>query len=402
MKGLNNMNGKTGMRREMEEHLKKVILPFWEELADEKNGGYTGFVDFGLNKDENAVKGCILHSRILWFFSTAMRVLKDESLRPYAERAYQALLRMRDTENGGVFWSVTADFRPFDTTKHTYCQAFAIYGLSAYAMACGSREALEEAFKLFEVIEGRCRDEKGYLEAFKKDFSPESNEKLSENGVSASRTMNTLLHVTEGYTELYRATGDERVRRCLLEQLDIWEKHMYNPALSRQEVFFDPDYQTLIDLTSYGHDIETSWLLDRTLDVLGDEGVTLRVRPKLQSLARAVVEEAFVPGKGTANEKERGKVDKKRVWWVQAESVLGCLNAWRHGMGDKYLKAAKDQWNFILTRVWDRREGGEWFWYVTEDGEPAGEKPIVEPWKCPYHNGRMTLEVIGRREYENI
>ena len=34
MKGLNNMNGKTGMRREMEEHLKKVILPFWEELAD--------------------------------------------------------------------------------------------------------------------------------------------------------------------------------------------------------------------------------------------------------------------------------------------------------------------------------------------------------------------------------
>ncbi len=386
----------------MEQHLRQVIIPFWEGLADTENGGYTGYVSYDLKKDPDAVKGCILHARILWFFSTALRVLKDESLRPFADRAYDALMRMRDQENGGVFWSVKADFAPDDTTKHTYCQAFAVYGLSAYAMATGSKEALAEAMKLFEVIEGRCRDEKGYLEAFKKDFTPESNEKLSENGVSASRTMNTLLHVTEGYTELYRATGDERVRRCLMEQLDIWEKHMYDPALSRQEVFFGPDYETLIDLTSYGHDIETSWLLDHTLDVLGDEEVTERIRPRLQSLARAVCGEAFVPGNGTANEKERGRVDTKRIWWVQAESVLGYLNAWRRGMGEKYLAAARDQWQYILERVWDRRKGGEWFWYVREDGTPAEEKPIVEPWKCPYHNGRMTLEVIGRREYENI
>ncbi len=391
-----------GLQRAMEEHLRKVIIPFWEDMADREKGGYTGYVGYDLKKDPDAAKGCILNSRILWFFSTALRVLKDESLRPYADRAYAALLRMRDEENGGVYWSVTADFRPLDTTKHTYCQSFAVYGLSAYAMAVGSTEALEEALKLFEVIEGRCRDEKGYLEAFKRDFSPESNEKLSENGVSASRTMNTLLHVTEAYTELYRATGDERVRRCILEQLSVWEKHMYNPALCRQEVFYGPDYETLIDLTSYGHDIETSWLLDHTLDVVGDESVTARIRPMLQSLAGAVCAEAYVPGNGTANEKERGRVDTKRIWWVQAESVLGYLNAWRRGMGEKYLEAAKDQWNYVLDRVWDRRQGGEWFWYVHENGAPAEEKPIVEPWKCPYHNGRMTLEVIGRREYENI
>lgn len=47
-------------------------------------------------------------------------------------------------------------------------------------------------------------DEVGYLEAFTRDFKPESNEKLSENGVLADKTMNTLLHVFEAYTELYR------------------------------------------------------------------------------------------------------------------------------------------------------------------------------------------------------
>jgi len=43
----------------------------------------------------------------------------------------------------------------------------------------------------------------------------------------------------------------------------------------------------------------------------------------------------------------------------------------------------------------DPREGSEWFWYVNEDHTP-GDGPIVEPWKCPYHNGRMCMEVIRR------
>ena len=38
-----------------------------------------------------------------------------------------------------------------------------------------------------------------------------SNEKLSENGVLADKTMNTLLHVFEAYTELYRVSRDETV-----------------------------------------------------------------------------------------------------------------------------------------------------------------------------------------------
>lgn len=54
-------------------------------------------------------------------------------------------------------------------------------------------------------IESKCRDNEGYFDAFSRDFSPASNEKLSENGVMAERTMNTLLHVMEAYTELYKA-----------------------------------------------------------------------------------------------------------------------------------------------------------------------------------------------------
>ena len=81
---------------------------------------------------------------------------------------------------------------------------FCIYALSSYFEASGDREALETAYQLFELIEEKCTDEIGYLEAFTIDFKPESNEKLSENGVLADKTMNTLLHVFEAYTEFVR------------------------------------------------------------------------------------------------------------------------------------------------------------------------------------------------------
>ena len=84
-----------------------------------------------------------------------------------------------------------------DTTKHTYNQAFAIYALSAYYRLTKNADALALARSLFEAIESHCTDAGGYLEAFTIDWQPESNEKLSENGVMATRTMNTLLHVFE-------------------------------------------------------------------------------------------------------------------------------------------------------------------------------------------------------------
>lgn len=72
-----------------------------------------------------------------------------------------------------VLVSVTYDGKPSDTTKHTYNQAFAIYALSSYYDATGNKEALEIARCLQKVIEDRCTDEYGYLEAFNRKFEPE-------------------------------------------------------------------------------------------------------------------------------------------------------------------------------------------------------------------------------------
>ena len=163
-----------------------------------------------------------------------------------------------DRENGGVFWSLNYDGTPKDTTKHTYNQAFSIYALSTYYDASKDDEALRLAMELFELIESKCMDKVGYLEAFTREFVLEENDKLSENGVIADKTMNTLLHVLEAYTELYRVSKNEKVKKRLLWIMDLFETKIYNPVLKRQEVFFDANYNSIINLHSYGHDIETS------------------------------------------------------------------------------------------------------------------------------------------------
>lgn len=278
------------LKQEISQHLTTKILPFWMNLKDEEQGGYYGYMNYDLQVDKQAVKGCILNSRILWFFSNACTCLQDKELLPYARHAYEFLKSAcLDQVYGGVFWSVTWDGKVEDGTKHIYNQAFAVYALSSYYEASGEQEALDIAWKLFTLIETRGKDNGGYLEAFMQDFqTPAGNEKLSENGVMAERTMNTLLHVFEAYTELYRVTKDNRVKKPLEEMLTLFSTKVYNPARHRQEVFFDKEWNSLIDLYSYGHDIETAWLIDRGCEVLGDPVITEKMGKITRDLAENV------------------------------------------------------------------------------------------------------------------
>lgn len=380
------------------EELTGRLLPFWKALRDEEYGGYYGRMDFNLNLDKKGEKGCILNSRILWFFSQAAMILEDDVLIPYARHAYDFLLeKCLDRECGGVYWSLTYDGQPLDDSKHTYNQAFAIYGLSAYYRLTGDEEALNLARELFVLMEKRCTDGGGYLEAFSRDFQPASNEKLSENGVMADRTMNTLLHIFEGYAGLYQAARDPQVAQAMVHILDIYAAKVYNPRLHRQEVFFDKKYSSLIDLTSYGHDIESSWLMDWGTSLLEDEAAKQAVFAIDSDLADNILKTARMEDGSVTNECEKGTVDTHRVWWVQAESVLGFVNEWtKHPEKTVFRDAAAQVWYYIQEKVADHRPGGEWFWRLNADGTPDKEKPVVEPWKCPYHNGRMCLELIRR------
>lgn len=197
------------------------------------------------------------------------------------------------------------------------------------------------------------------------------------------------------YTELYKVSKDSKVKARLEWLLDVFADKVYNPELKRQEVFFDKDYNSLIDLYSYGHDIETSWLLDRATEVLGEAEYTEKITKITDILAEQIYELAF-DGHSVLTECEKGVPYTVRVWWVQAESIVGFINAYQKSGDKKYYEAAEKVWEYIKEYFIDKRPGSEWFWDLNADGSPRVGRPIVEPWKCPYHNGRMCLEIMNR------
>lgn len=390
------------MRESIKKELTEHIIPFWNKLRDDVNGGFTGFMDSDLSVDKNAEKGVILHSRILWFYSNAYLELKDEALLDNARHCYEFMTKYCvDKEYGGVYWSVNADGSVKDDVKHTYCQAFFIYALASYYRASGDKSALELAYSVMELVEKNSTDEVAYLEKLSRDWKTElANDELSENGLMADKTMNTTLHLMEAYTELYLADHNPRVLERLKFQLDITYNKIFDPEGNKLLVFFDKNLDVIGDIHSYGHDIEATWLIDRACEVIGDKDITEKFAGMNSRIVRNIADIAFDKESGSLlNESENGVVNTWRIWWVQAETVVGFLNAYQKGYGgEEYLVIAQRVWNYIQDKIIDRREGGEWFSQVDENGNYAKFKPTVDPWKCPYHNGRMCLEAMRRLE----
>lgn len=384
------------LAREAKKELTEHILPFWNRLEDTERGGFYGYMDHDLKLDKNAEKGVILHSRILWFYSNCYLVLKDAECLKKAKGCYDFMVRYCvDREYGGVYWSVNADGSPKDDMKHTYCQAFFIYALSSYYDASRDESALRLALEMFETVEDRCTDEVAYLEAMSRKWETVENDALSENGLMADKTMNTTLHLLEAYTELYRVSGDERVADRLKFQLRLFLDRIYFKEDARLLVFFNKNLNVIGDIHSYGHDIEATWLLDRACEVLGDERFTEEVSEMNKKIVAHIAQIAYKDG-SLLNERDKTEINTWRIWWVQAEGVVGFLNAYQKYENAEYMDIARNIWEYIKKEIIDRREGGEWFSQVDENGDPARFKPTVDPWKCPYHNGRMCLEIIRR------
>ena len=105
------------MRNEIQKELIDAIIPFWEALRDDEYGGFYGYMDYDLNLDKKAEKGCILNSRITWFFASAYKALKDPKLLDEAAHGYEFLKEYCiDREYGGIYWSMNYDGSPKDKT----------------------------------------------------------------------------------------------------------------------------------------------------------------------------------------------------------------------------------------------------------------------------------------------
>ena len=418
------------LKQEMREVLENNILRFWlDKMQDEEHGGFYGRIDNSGVLHAEADKGAILNARILWTFSAAYRVLGKEEYLAMATRAKEYFIgHFIDEEQGGVYWSVDYNGQPKDTKKQFYAIGFAIYGLSEYARATGDREALDYALSLYECIEEHAldREHNGYIEACTRDWQPIADMRLSAYDANYPKSQNTHLHIIEPYTNLLRCLKEMReqescdyvpaigsilpigvsipmetmmaVEASLRNIIGIFTDKILNPETHHLDLFFEMDWtRGAGQLESYGHDIECSWLMHEAALVLGDQ----QVLKKMESIVRLVAQ-ASEKGLNTDGSMiheanlTTGHKDDDLHWWVQAEAVVGFVNLYQHFGDEEALEKALRCWQYTKEQLidWD---GGEWYWSRHADGTLNTTDDKAGFWKCPYHNGRMCLEIIERQ-----
>ena len=387
------------LKQEMQKELTTRILPYWmERMVDQENGGFYGRITGQEELMPRADKGAILNARILWTYSAAYRLLGREEYKEMANRAKRYLIdHFYDSEFGGVYWSLNYRGEPLDTKKQIYAIGFAIYGLSEFHRATGDPEALMYAVRLFNDIEAHSFDglKNGYCEALTREWNEIADMRLSEKDANERKTMNTHLHILEPYTNLYRVWKDARLERQLYNLIGLFTEKILDKDTSHLQLFFDDDWQSKYPVVSYGHDIEASWLLHEAARVLGDAGLIAEIEPVVKKIAAAASEGLTSDG-GMIYEKDltTGHIDGDYHWWVQAETVVGYYNLFRYFGDRRALQHSIDCWEFIKRHLTDDVHG-EWFWSLRADGSLNRDDDKAGFWKCPYHNGRMCIELLG-------
>ncbi|MFA4869696.1 MAG: AGE family epimerase/isomerase [Pedobacter sp.] len=376
------------------------ILSYWtNKMPDQVNGGFIGKIDVFEQLDLEAPKGAVLNARILWAFSAAFIHTHNPVYKEMADRAYRYIINhFIDGKFGGVYWTVTSEGKPLETKKQIYALSFTIYGLAEYYKITQDEDVLEAGVKLFNAIETHSfdKDRGGYFEAFNRDWSPMEDLRLSRKDVNEKKTMNTHLHILEAYTNLYKVNKDEQVHVKIKGLLDSFYKHIINPETMHLNLFMNEEWQVSGSGISYGHDIEASWLLLEAAQLLGEQPLINQFKELAIRLTEAAVQGLEKDGSLIYEYfPESGKFNKERHWWVQAEALVGFLNAWELTGKQEYFNYFSSCWRFINQYIIDKEEG-EWFWGVDEDLLIMKGEDKAGLWKCPYHNARACIEILNR------
>ena len=376
----------------------KNILTYWQKNAqDTIQGGFWGVVDVNNTPNQQANKGLILNCRITWTFAAAASTLKNEKSYPVlAKRGYEYLDKyFWDKKNGGGFWSVRYDGKPDDMHKQVYAQGFLIYSLAEYYKISKNKEALEKAKNLYNILKNKCKDPVygGFYESFSSDWKPINDNTITEGKPNQTKSMNTHLHLIEAFANLYQIWPNPSLKQEIIHLLEIFDQKII-PNHKTQILFFNDQWSSQSEAISFGHDIESAWLLLETAKILNEPFWINKMKKLAINLAVESVKGLDFEDGGMYNETNLGKINTQKHWWPQAEAMVGFYNAFELTNDTTFLKLSINSWKFIEKKI--KSPSGEWYWGLNERNEQMIEQGKIGPWKGPYHNGRACMEMIKR------
>jgi len=393
--------------------LHEDILPYWMKNGVEKNGhGFYGAVDLDGHPVLTANKTSVLNARILWTFSAAAMLDGNPDYAAIADKAYNVVTEdFEDKEFGGYYMELSSGNQVANDIKHTYAQAFVIYSLCKYFEFRPLNSVILKIQGLYNLLEEKTKDPDhiGYRESFTRDWKIYSENRMADN--NEPKSMNTHLHVLEAWAALYKVWKDPRVELRLTELINLFLDKIIREN-GHFGIFFDEAFNEVESskgICSFGHDIEGTWLLWEAAEILGDEQILGRMCLMSVNMVDKIERVALDKDGGLFLESTRfgSHVKTNKHWWQQSETLVGFMNAFELTGDEKYWETVKLSWNFIDTYLIDHMRG-EWFTKLNRLGVPYLIEPVddpspyyrndwkIDPWKCPYHNGRSMMEMVKR------
>jgi mannose/cellobiose epimerase-like protein (N-acyl-D-glucosamine 2-epimerase family) len=395
------------IHRQTDAALADKVMPFWASHAwDEQHDGFITHLDRAGQWLGPTDKYLVPQARLVWTLAAAHRHgLVGKGYLELAGRGARFLVeRMWDPQAGGFVWGVRRDGTPLVPDKRTYGQAFAIYGLSEYALAAGSQWARDWAVRGLDVLVERGGDgDLGFFEWFDGGWTP------VPGPAGSGKTVNVHLHVMEALTTLLEATADPRhaaqlrsvLNLVLSRGVDARHHYAIDDHLDREWRRTTSWRRPVV--VNYGQGAELAWLARHAVDVLGDPPE--RIRESLLALVDHAMDYGFDHRRGglaqigppVGEARLAWYLPAERLvkrWWEQAEMLVATLFAYQWTGQPRYLVAFERQFDWMWTRQIDP-ESGDWCGTTASRvGRPLSF--VSHDRNEPYHGARALMEVSRR------
>ena len=406
--------------------LEKYIIDSWYPvIIDTLHGGYISDLNYDWTLTESSQKKALVQqARHVWATSFLYQFYPGrKDFLEYSAHGFRFLRdHMWDKEFGGFHAFCLKEGDPDEQTisdKRIYGEAFAVYGLSHYYLVSRDEEALDLAKKAFLWMEEHAHDHEygGYFEFLMRDGTPllpgsDGNGNPGDSPATGLKDYNSSIHLMEAFTALYSIWPDTLVRKRLEEMFYLIRDTFVHPD-GYLQLYFYPDWTLVPDETftrhiTYGHDVETAYLLLETADILGfgeDE--------KTHRIAKRLVDHSLESGwdKEAGGFYDAGKeidgeiriINDHKAWWSQIEGLnaLVLMHTLHPDDPRDYFSLALRMWEYIDRYLIDKKYGG-WYNQGLDITPESRSKRKSHAWKTSYHTSRGMVNGIRmlRGEYK--
>ena len=402
----------------------ELLTTWYPRILDHEAGGYFTNFEYDWKPSIDQPKMLVTQSRGLWTASIAAQVHPGQKVfREAADHGFNFLTEVMWDKDAGGFRQYADDPRDEELKyKMTYANAFALYGLAEYAKINRSQVVLAWVQKTLDWMEKQAYDPDnlGYFNLIIEKPTadhPRYQEITAKLGWGSTqwKDQNSSIHILEALTTTFKVLPNDLVKKRLEEMLILVRDKMINEK-GHLNLFFTQDWIPIshadsgrdyivehlnFDHVSFGHDIETAFLLIEASKVLYGE-----VDEKTLQIAKRLIDHSMEHGFDLGyyglfdrgyrfNQESIEILSREKVWWAQAEAWHSLSLIYKYYPESQYEGAFAAMWKYIQSEMIDNEHGG---WYVSglDENPDSKTKRKAHQWKGPYHDGRALIMVANR------